>query len=134
MIVHQMLAALQQVFSAGNVTVGNPSGSTNGYGTSGSGIGTGGSYTGGATVRGASIERILSINSVNDFQIQLDGVRTQSFFTGVRVQDGTGVTRTYLTAAATFATGSDSTWSWGTGSSQVWAPGDVGEVHAVEIF
>lgn len=87
-----------------------------------------------------TIELIGGVDSdINDydFQISIDptgAAYAQDAFTGVVVEDGTGVNRTYFTADATFSAGANSVWSWGTGSNRVWTSGDVGEQRSFHLF
>lgn len=62
-----------------------------------------------------------------------------SYFQKVILEDGTGAIQTFLTSAATFASGGtgptgEATWTWGTGAARVWAAGDATEVKNVWVI
>lgn len=120
------------------VTTGVNAGGSTGYSTAASGLGAAGSVTSGtAILRTKNIQRILSRDVTIDFQIELDTVVAQSFFTGVRVMKWDGSYSTFLTAAATFSTGSDTIWQWGSGSGAtiVWRSADAPQAgRVVEFF
>ncbi len=90
----------------------------------------------GPSIRGKSIRRACSLPSTHDFTFWLAGTTgaSQSLVSGLRVLDQSGVLRTYLTSAATYAVGgSDITWTWGTGSNPVWNSG-VSGAKTFEVF
>src|SRR5262245_61126460 len=51
----------------------------------------------GATIYWIAAANVVAANSI-DFEVHLSGSRAQGFFTGIRVLDGTGATRTLLTS------------------------------------
>jgi hypothetical protein len=59
--------------------------------------------------------------------------KSQSCFTGVRVQDSAGVVREYLSASAGFNNSGQTQWYWGTSSNPVWPVGFSG-ARSVEWF
>lgn len=71
----------------------------------------------------------------DDFVFAVDtSSYTSTFFGNIDVEDGTGASRNYTAASATFSTAnSKSTWSWGTGSNRVYVAGDSGEAHPMRI-
>lgn len=134
------MSAIQQALLAGGplyigqmTVVGSASG-FNGWGSSLSGIGAFGTMS--PVFSGAklgSMRRLCSLSGTVDLQIFYGSLVAQNYFTGVRVQDASGVIRTYLSSAASFTTGgSESRWQWGTGSSPVYSSGV--QPRSVEIF
>jgi hypothetical protein len=65
-----------------------------------------------------------------DFQVGIDNIDDQAFFSRITVEDGSGVLRSYASADATYVgDAGGSTWVWGDGSDRVFETADNAEEH-----
>lgn len=122
------------------ITVGE-GGNLKGYdGTNFGAAGVFGSIVNANVYLGVNVTAIFSRLAVFDLQLVVAGIRVQSFFTNLQVEDGNGNIRNFTSASASsFVTASgQSSWQWidsgsGSGGNVVYADADVGEEHPIVI-
>lgn len=82
---------------------------------------------------------IIQTTGASDLTVQIQSPSTdptQSAFSKIVIEDGSGTTRTFLTSAAdaySYVTSSRATWTWGDGSTPVYESGDDTETHPYAI-
>jgi len=131
--------------SSFTLTVGDASGVFSGYNNTGIfGVSSFGLIDGSATRPSFNNESLDSLysQSTGSFDIALEIINSgdvgiSGWCTTLKVEDDGGVIRTYQFADATYSYdsgGGDASWSWGTGSDDVWTTADSGNTRSVQFI